>query len=286
MGATGSTDPDDAVLAEIERAAVDLARLAGAEIQGWLGRTMSVRYKTGADDAASLRDPVSEVDHRCETMIRARLDELFPSHGVLGEELDEKPGEPGGYLWAVDPIDGTTNFVNGFPLFSAAIGVLHGGRPVVGALWCSTSHALRPGVYHARRGGRLSFDSEVLDRPANADVRGRLAGEPYASPGPDHGLDMRKTGSAAIECAFVAAGLLSVARFERPNVWDVAGGLALVEAAGLAIHAGGPRGWRPFTGFGPDHGDADIRSWRQPLVIGDAAAAARMIAAQEGGRPA
>ena len=45
------------------------------------------------------------------------------------------------------------NFVNGFPLFAASIGVLHQGRPLVGAVWCSTSHALRAGVYHARAGG-------------------------------------------------------------------------------------------------------------------------------------
>ena len=72
--------PSDILLAEIERNAVDLARLAGTEIQASLGRTMSVRYKEGQDEATLYRDPVSEVDHRCETMIRARLDELLSRH--------------------------------------------------------------------------------------------------------------------------------------------------------------------------------------------------------------
>jgi myo-inositol-1(or 4)-monophosphatase len=65
-------------------------------------------------------------------------------------------------VWAIDPIDGTTNFVNGFPLFAASIGMLHRGCPVVGAIWCSTSYALRAGVYHARAGGALRFEGEPL----------------------------------------------------------------------------------------------------------------------------
>jgi len=61
--------------------------------------------------------------------------------------------------------------------------------------------------------------------------------------------DLRKTGSAAVECAFAAAGLLQVARFAAHNLWDVAGGVALVEAAGGAVWEETPGGWRPHTGF-------------------------------------
>ena len=267
------TDPDQGpsatLLAEIERTAVDLARLAGTEIEASLGRTMSVRYKTSADADTLLRDPVSEVDHRTEVLIRARLDELFPTHGIIGEEQDEKPGDADAFVWAVDPIDGTTNFINGFPLFAAAIGVLHRGRPVAGAVWCSTSHALRAGVYHARSGGKLSFENEVLERVANPGVRRRLVGEPHAPAGYDPRWDVRKTGSAAIECAFVAAGLLHAARFETPNVWDVAAGLPLVEAADRAVVTRDDRGWHPFVDFNGRDGRSEPRSWRQPLLLGD-----------------
>lgn len=271
----------DAALAEMERTAIDLARLAGAEIQNSLGRSLSVRYKTGDDERAIYRDPVSEVDQRCEALIRDRLAELFPTHGILGEEMDPKRGETDEFIWAVDPIDGTTNFVNGFPLFAACVGVIHHRRPVVGAIWCAASHALRPGIYHAARGGPLCFEGEIIDPRANPAVRRRLAGEPSWADDVHGPWDVRKTGSAAIECAFVAAGLLSVARFERPNVWDVAGGIVLVEAAGLEVHTRGTGGWEPFDAFEPDEDRPDFRRWRQALVIGEPEAASQMMARLE-----
>lgn len=264
-------------LAALERTAVDLARLAGAEIQDSLGRLLEVRYKAGEHGAALHRDPVSEVDQRCEAMVRARLEELLPSHGILGEEMLAKPGAGDEFVWAVDPIDGTANFVNGFPLFAACIGLLHERRPVVGAVWCSTSHALHPGIYHAVAGGPLRFEGGPVGTRGNPNVRRRLAGEPSWADDVHGPWDVRKTGSAAIECAFVAAGLLSVARFSSPNIWDVAGGIVLVRAAGLDVRTQGPDGWHDFDRFEPTETKPDFRKWRQPLVIGESAASAIMI---------
>ncbi|HKR24419.1 MAG TPA: inositol monophosphatase, partial [Allosphingosinicella sp.] len=245
-----------------------------------------VEYKGVAAEAeaALLRDPVSEVDRNVETLIRARLAERFPGHDILGEESEERPGRESDFVWAIDPIDGTTNFVNGFPLFAASIGVLHRHVPVAGALWCSASHALRPGVYHARAGAALRFDEAEIAYSGNPLVRRWLAGEPEASTPQGVPWDVRKTGSAAIECAFVAAGLLRVARFERPNVWDVAGGLALVRAAGGTVLTRTARGWEAFDRFeavaqSPE-ALADLRHWRAPLIIGRADAAALLAEAR------
>jgi myo-inositol-1(or 4)-monophosphatase len=253
-------------LDDLERLAVELATLAGAQIVRAFGGTLAVRYK-GADapDAADIyRDPVSDVDRETEMMIRKRLAEAFPAHGILGEELADVPSGKDDIVWAIDPIDGTTNFINGFPFFAASIGVLHRGRPVAGAVWCATTHSLRPGVYHARAGGRLRFESEALELHANPAVKRRLMGAPPLAPGSDRRWDARKTGSAAGECAFVAAGLLEVARFASPNVWDVAGGLALIEATGGVVHARAGAEWAPFTRFDPDR----LRQWRKPLIVG------------------
>ena len=265
---------DDHELAEIERTAVDLANLGGARIIAALGRTLSVRYKSGADEDSAFRDPVSEVDHEVEKLIREVVGERFPDHDVVGEESEERPGLGHDIVWAVDPIDGTTNFVNGFPLFASAIGVLSQGKPIAGAVWCSTSHALRSGVYHARQGHVLCFDSEPMDVEANPAVRRRLAGLGSLEAGSALPWDIRKSGSAAVECAFVAAGLLSVARFDRPNVWDVAGGLALVTAAGRGARERGPDGWTEFDGF--PHGDSDLREWHRPMIIGEPDAVASL----------
>jgi myo-inositol-1(or 4)-monophosphatase len=261
-------------LARIEQMAVELANLAGAEIKTALGGMLSLRYKTSSEAEEIWQDPVSEVDHRIEELIRARLAKSFPEHDIIGEELEERPGRDHDFVWAVDPIDGTSNFVNGFPLFAATIGVLHRGRPVAGAVWCATSHALRSGVYHASLGGVLCFNGEAVTPWQNPLIRRRLAGVPNVEIGKS-GWEMRTTGSAAIECAFVAAGMLEAARFERPNLWDVAGGVALVQAAGGRVMIASRKGWDALEAFeapAADDGEPDLRRWSRSLIVGHAEA--------------
>jgi myo-inositol-1(or 4)-monophosphatase len=269
-------------LEEIEDVAVELATLAGAEITRTLGSIFTVRYKTGPKGAKiSLKDPVSEVDGRIESLIRARIGERFPDHDIIGEEMTDRLGGRHEYLWAVDPIDGTTNFVNGFPVFAASVGVLCDGRPVVGALWCSITHALRAGVYHAHDGGPLRFESDEVTPRVNPQVRRKLAGVPVALASDEAAWETRKTGSAAIECALVAAGLMQAARFASPNIWDVAGGLALVRAAGREVRRHDGEKWvpmGPFTAMRGADGVEDLRHWHGALVVGTAEAVEQMCA--------
>ncbi|GGD34951.1 inositol monophosphatase family protein [Aureimonas glaciei] len=256
-------------LKAIEALAVEMAQLAGAQIVASLGRTLAVRYKMlGADETAIYRDPVSEIDHAVERLIRERVSERFPDHGIVGEEGEPVRIGSSDFVWIIDPVDGTANFVNGYPLFAASIGVAFKGQPVVGAVWCSTSHALRPGVYHARTDGLLCFDEQPIASVDRQQVRRRLVGLPRVPVGIDIGFEARQSGSAAIECAFVAAGLLAGARFEAPNAWDVAGGIPLLDAAKVEVRTRVPSGeWEAFSGFGNVAGSSAL--WRQPLVIGD-----------------
>jgi myo-inositol-1(or 4)-monophosphatase len=278
---TDALDPSVVeVLPAIEAASVDLAALAGRQIMAAFGTIFTVRYKTGIDDAASLRDPVSEIDRDVESALREQLAKRFPHHGIIGEELAERPAHDSGFVWAIDPIDGTTNFVNGFPLFAASIGVLHKGRPVVGAVWCSISHALRTGVYHARAGGGLQFEGADVTPKLNAAVLRRLAGVPVVANVEETGWEMRTTGSAALECALVAAGLLEVASFSAPNLWDVAGGVALVQAGGGKVIERGDKGWAILERFVPQSRtdeSPDLRFWRRKLIIGRPEAVSRMV---------
>src|SRR5262249_46008126 len=168
-------------LQEIEHMAVELSALAGAANLTAFGRIFPLRYTTGVAGVSRLRDPVSEIDRRVEPLTRARLAERFPAHDIIGEEMEERPGRDRDYVWAVDPIDGTTNFINGFPMFAASIGVLRRGLPVAGAVWCSVSHALRAGVYHASFGGKLRFHGDDVTPKVNAAVLRRLAGVPIAA---------------------------------------------------------------------------------------------------------
>jgi myo-inositol-1(or 4)-monophosphatase len=264
-------DIDPARLAEFESLAAEFARIAGAEIVAARSRAVAVRYKDlpGSEEGALWRDPVTQVDHDVEVLIRARLSDRFPDHDVIGEEIEtERAGTD--FLWAVDPIDGTTNFVNGFPLYAAAIGLLHRGVPVTGAIWCSATHALGPGVYHARLGGPLAFDGQPFERFGTEGVRRRLAG--IAGRSDAGGYEPRWTGSAAIECAFVAAGLMAAARFSHANIWDVAGGVALVQAAGGEVLEQRGEEWAPFQDFG-----AEPWGWKGGLILGGAAGEAAAL---------
>jgi myo-inositol-1(or 4)-monophosphatase len=285
MTDTLATKDVTAELVKIEQLAVELADIAGSEITKALGGLLAIKYKTSAtaeSDAEKLkwRDPVSEVDGRVEAIIRKKVAEHFSGHDIIGEEMIERPGRNHDYVWAVDPIDGTTNFINGFPMFAASIGVLHRCRPVAAAVWCSTSHALRSGVYHASLGGKLRFDGADVTPKANPAVRRRLAGVPMVT-GEDLHWDTRKTGSAALECALVAAGLLQVARFNTPNIWDVAGGIALVQAAGGAVRRHDGKAWVPmdvFEASGDSNGKPDLRYWRGAIMVGTPDAVDKMAA--------
>ena len=83
---------------------------------------------------------MSEIDRRVEALIRQRLAKHFADHGIIGEELAERPGQDSDFVWVIDPIDGMTDFVNGFPLFAASIGV-HAQLANSGALGILTSFA-------------------------------------------------------------------------------------------------------------------------------------------------
>ena len=275
--------PDDQELTAIEDAVVMLARLAGTEIADALQRGVSVEYKTEAKGEAAPTDPVSQVDHDVEALIRDHVAREFGPHSIIGEEVDAHPEGGADFLWVVDPLDGTTNFVNGFPLFSSSIGVLYQGIPVVGATWCSTGGALRPGVYHARHGGQLFFDHEpVPPDDRNPGLRRRLAAAPGGSPGGTAQWDNRVTGSAALECAFVAAGIFTSAKFSGLSIWDVASGVVLVRASGREVWEQRSKGWEPLERFEPpasvkEDREPTLRDWRRPLIIGKSDAVQSLI---------
>ncbi len=261
---------DTTVLQELERAACELAATGGAEISAALTRTLTVRYKTSATEVMRARDPVSDVDLAVETLMRAEIGRRFPDHACLGEEGGASASWSD-FVWVLDPIDGTTNFVHAFPLFACSVGVLHRGVPVAGAVWCSSTHELRPGVFHARLGGELRFENRTLRvRTPNEHVISRLLGDPGRFEAKLE-FDRRATGSAALECAFTAAGILSSSVLRRPHVWDVAGGVALALAAKKHVWQRERDGWVPFRSFAPgleSPGSQDLRAWRGSLVLG------------------
>jgi myo-inositol-1(or 4)-monophosphatase len=265
MPATAPDTPRPLDLVPLARHARRLAHQAGEQLQQALGSERTVRWKY---DDTRRRSAVSDLDESLEQTVRAGIRTVFPAHAIVGEEHEDAPSRDSPITWVIDPIDGTANFTNGVPLFAVSIGVLHGTRPVAGAIWCAATHRLGSGVYHGTDGGALYLDDDPVPAPPAHAVRG-IVSEP-GGPSTRHDFgDTRVLGSAAIECAWAAAGILRAAVLGRPRIWDVAAGVVLARAAGCDVFESRDQRltWTPFTVFDGDD-ETPLREWSRPLTLG------------------
>jgi len=287
MHASSYKDPRDELDTKFKEtlasAAMRLAHIAGEYIFAAYVQPPDVQFKPPGPGGAPNSNPVSATDRAVEHLIRERLAAEFPDHVIIGEEQGVSAGRRSPFAWVIDPVDGTTNFVNGLPLFAASIGVLYRGWPVAGAIWCSCSHTFAPGIYHACAGGPLQFAGTVLRRRAQGDWRG-LASEPGRAPTYGALWDTRVLGCSTLEFAFVAAGLLSFAYIARPKLWDVAAGVVLLQAGGCRAVVPDVTGWRTLLYFGTPEDDATALSrWSEPVLLGDELALERAGSLRSGG---
>ena len=265
-----------AALDELVAEARSLAQRGGDILLNQFQASIQISFK--GQNAA---DPVTEVDHAIEDMIRSEVHERFPTHGVLGEERENGGPADAEIVWVIDPLDGTSNFINGIGLFACSIGILHRGDPVAGAMWLPSNRFLQPGVYHARSGTGLMFDDELVDTTSPPlQPASRLSTVPAGTggvtgpAGRQFGI-ARTFGSTATELALAAEGSVQMSWFDGGRIWDVAGGVALCTAAGRSIYTKrrGAERWREFVSFASDAerspSMAELRGWRDSLVAGD-----------------
>ena len=281
---------DESLVAEIEAKAADMARQSGEILRRHFRRPLEVEYKDEKE-----QDPVTAADKESQRYLCEAISREFPDHGILGEEgPEEREAAVPDFLWVLDPLDGTTNFINGLPVYAVSIGVLHCGSPLVGALfipWPGHDDGL---VLHARRGGGAWAGGEgVSIVEGDGPKANRLAGLP-ASFGARFGLrkglrgrvgEVRVTGSVAYELALTTLGAFQYVVFGGPKIWDVAAGAVLVMEAGGAVLLGnkGGRLWEPVKTIGPSWGGGppnlgQIRDWSGPLIAGDARTTAVVVA--------
>lgn len=180
-------------------------------------------------------DLVSDADHAVELTLRRLLAQHFPGDGILGEEMG---GTADGRFWAVDPIDGTANFLCGLPFWTISLGLVQDGTPVAGAILAPALGLMAVGQGGTLRETGLALGSRATDQPCVGLGRNprwpatdRHAVEAAVEAA---GLAPRLFGSCALSLMLVATGRLK--GYIEPRVgglWDCAGGLALCRAAGL-----------------------------------------------------
>jgi myo-inositol-1(or 4)-monophosphatase len=272
---------EPAQLVEVEQTAVELAATAGNRLWLRFRSALTVEYKSPGH-----QDPVTEADREIERFLRDEIHARFPEHGVLGEEGSEPPrGVP--FVWVVDPLDGTANFINGLPLWAVSIGVLWYGRPVAGAIFLSCGPNGAPATVHARLGGGAAMNGQRVRVVEEVEpVRRRLSTLPahywrelrLHRRQPAQLGEVRTLGSVALELALVAAGVLQYGLFWQPKIWDVAAGAAIVREAGgsVLLHRGWGQPWTELYAFEPRptrRGVPTLRGWRGSILAGNPGAA-------------
>ena len=191
-------------------------------------------------------DLVTNIDVAIERTFRAMIAERFPDHTVLGEELENgKPEEPSEYCWVLDPIDGTTNYAHGLPIFCCSIALEQHGTPIVAAVFDPN----RQELFTAERGQGAWLNGKPM-RVSSAEVlidSLLVTGFHYEvqrDPGELMGLftkfitkarAVRRLGSAALDLCYVAAGRFEGFWEQKLHPWDIAGGALLVREAGGSV---------------------------------------------------
>ncbi len=232
--------------------AAAIAREAGARLREFFAQGVETEYKGDVD-------LVTVADRTVEKLIRTRLAEAFPEHGVYGEEGTRERME-GEFRWYVDPLDGTTNFAHGLPQFCVSLG-LEQRPPGIAPKQDGTIVAaviydpMRDDLYEAERGrgarlnGKPMRVSRIEELAESLIATGFPSRKRHDSPNVhfyheftlrSHGV--RRAGSAALDLAYVACGRLEAFWEFNLNPWDTAAGFLLVEEAGGRVtdFAGGP----------------------------------------------
>jgi myo-inositol-1(or 4)-monophosphatase len=232
-------------------AAQEAARRAAVVLEEWRQR-FQVREK-------GRFDLVTDADLASQKTIQSYLSERFPDHAFLGEEdtgVKSRPSVDAPPTWIVDPIDGTTNYVHDCPLYCISIGLLLAGELVVGAVF----DPCRNEMFHAARGCGAWLNERALRPSGTQRLEEALlaTGFPPDMRGHEETLDwwrcfsfkarsLRRTGSTALNMAYVAAGRFDAYYAFDNHVWDVAGATVLIREAGGTVTNVDGSTYDPFT---------------------------------------
>lgn len=220
-------------------AAVQAARLAGDVLQEWAGK-FTVKHKSHAADL------VTEADLAAQNVIYEALHGQFADHGFLGEEGLQQDGGASKYRWVIDPLDGTSNYVHGYPAYAVSIGLEHQGELVAGVIFDPNKDemftaakgqgaALNGRPLHVSDTNQLSQSMLVASFPPGVKNDGpEIARFLNVLP---QAQTIHRTGSAALNLAYIAAGRMEGYWSTSLKAWDMAAGVLIVREAGGQVTA-------------------------------------------------
>lgn len=227
-----------------------LAARAGArELLNWRGR-FSAREKSAAD-------LVTDADLASQRAIQAILSKHFPDHGFLGEEDPDDNQLQLPYCWIVDPLDGTTNYVHGLPCYAVSVALANNGRLVAGVIVDPIANE----CFSATQGGGSHLNGTPIAVSSTTQLEDSLVAVSFPprsdrnSPDVQSFLEIlprcqavRRSGSAALNLAYVACGRLDAHWAHYIHSWDSAAGVLLVQEAGGVVGSYNREEYQPAQG--------------------------------------
>ena len=214
------------------------------EVGGFIRKENENFDRSKIEQKGSFANLVSYVDKEAENRLVKKLEEILPGSGFIAEEGTERSGT-NEYKWIIDPLDGTTNYLHGLPIFAISIGLTRNDKTVLGVVY-EVSHQE---CFHAIEGGKAYCNEKVISvSPIKTLNESLLAtGFPYYHTEKkenyleiiktflEHTHGIRRLGSAAIDLAYVACGRMEGFFEYDLKPWDVAGGTFILQQAGGTV---------------------------------------------------
>jgi myo-inositol-1(or 4)-monophosphatase len=232
---------------------VTICKEAGRTMLESLGDNLEITRKGEVD-------LVTQVDLALQEMMVEAIHERYPDHTILGEEgTEERKAKEGEHIWLIDPLDGTTNYVHGYPVFCVSVALAYGGDVLAGAV-CDPLHNE---LFYAEKGEGATLNDRRISVSSTERLISSLlsTGFPYKRATlPDNNLaqfnkvitriqGVRRSGSVALDLANVAAGRLDGHWELHVKPWDTAAGGLLIKEAGGRITDGRGGLWNPFESY-------------------------------------
>ncbi len=213
--------------------AIEIAREASALLTDYARR--NIGYELKGD-----HDLVTAADRASEKLIVERLQAAYPGHSIIGEEGGERAGSSD-YRWYVDPLDGTTNFAHGFPVYNVTLALEHKGELIAGVIADPT----RGEMFSAERGAGAFLNGQPIQVSKTEHMNEALAATGFPSRKRHQNVNVhffyqvsmvthgvRRAGAAALDLAYTACGRVDFFWEFQLNPWDIAAGILLVREAG------------------------------------------------------